>query len=364
VTPVPELSRDGLLFRPWRDDDAAAVLELACDESARTWMAALRQVDDLDGARAWIEKRRQDGRMDWAVCDPATGALAARVGLHHFDDRSRGAEIGYVVAPAYRMQGVATRAVTTATLHGFESLGLARVSLRHATGNAGSCRVATRCGFVFEGVERSAWDHGDGVLHDVHRHARLATDPPGPADDAPAPLEVPVVSAEGLVLRPWRDDDAPVYLRGVTNPEAARWRPGRPPRTVADARRMIARLHRRAVEGTTVAWAVEEHGAVVGSVGLRGVNLVDHWVNAAYWVLPEARGRGVAARALAGATAYAFERLGLHRVQLQHAVANTASCRVADKAGFALEATQRESCLLAEGFVDEHQHVRVRQERR
>jgi [ribosomal protein S5]-alanine N-acetyltransferase len=51
--------------------------------------------------------------------------------------------------------------------------------------------------------------------------------------------------------------------------------------------------------------------------------------------------------------------LGLHRVQLQHAVDNAASCRVATKAGFALEGTQRGSCLLAEGFVDEHLHARV-----
>jgi RimJ/RimL family protein N-acetyltransferase len=130
--------------------------------------------------------------------------------------------------------------------------------------------------------------------------------------------------------------------------------------TVHDARRLIARLYRRSREGHTVAWAVEEDGRVVGSVGLRGVNLVDRWVSAAYWVLPEARGNGVAPRALTAATTYAFDRLDLHRVQLQHAVENAASCRVAEKAGFALESVQRESCRLAEGFVDEHQHVRIR----
>jgi RimJ/RimL family protein N-acetyltransferase len=357
---VPELTRDGLLFRPWRDDDAGAIVELARDPATWLWMRSLRQVDDLTSALAWIDRLRGDGRVDWAVCDPATGAVTARVGLHHFDDLSRSAEIGYTVWPAHRRRGVAARAVATATNHGFERLGLARVGLMHAIDNAASCRVAARCGFAFEGVERAAWDHGDGVLHDVHRHARLATDPPGPADAAPAPLEVPVVEAEGLVLRPWRDDDAPVYLRGVTDPEAARWRPSQPPQTVDDARRLIARLHRRAVEGSTVAWAVEADGVMAGSVSLRDVNVCDRWVNAAYWVLPEARGRGVATRALAAATAYAFERLDLHRVQLQHALANTASCRVAEKAGFDLEAVQRGSCLLAEGFVDEHQHVRIR----
>ena len=38
--------------------------------------------------------------------------------------------------------------------------------------------------------------------------------------------------------------------------------------------------------------------------------------------------------------------------------ADTASCRVAAKAGFALEGTLRESNLLAEGFADTHLHAR------
>jgi RimJ/RimL family protein N-acetyltransferase len=360
VREVPEICRDGLRFRPWRDDDAAAVLALAADPTTRTWMTSLRQVHDLDEARAWLDQRRTGDRVDWAVCDPATGELVGRVGLHHFDDRSRSAEIGYAVWPAHRRSRVATRAVATATEHGFATLGLTRVTLLHATGNAASCAVATRCGYAYEGVERSALDHGDGVLHDVHRHARLSIDPPGPADAAPVPLDVPVVEADGLVLRPWHADDAAVYLRGLTDPEVARWKPLGAPMDEDDARRRIARAHRRAREGSAVTWAVEVDGVVAGSVGLCGVNLVDRWANASYWVLPEARGAGVAVRALGAATAYAFERLDLHRVQLQHAVANAASCRVAEKAGFDLEAVHRESCLLAEGFVNEHQHVKVR----
>ena len=43
----------------------------------------------------------------------------------------------------------------------------------------------------------------------------------------------------------------------------------------------------------------------------------------------------------------------------QLAVLSRACCRVAEKAGFALEGTQRGSCLLATGYVDEHLHARV-----
>ena len=68
----------------------------------------------------------------------------------------------------------------------------------------------------------------------------------------------------------------------------------------------------------------------------------------AYWVLPEHRGRGIATALCAPPprTASVEDGLGLHRLQLQHAIGNDASCRVAEKAGFALESVQRESFLL------------------
>lgn len=63
---------------------------------------------------------------------------------------------------------------------------------------------------------------------------------------------------------------------------------------------------------------------------------------AGYWTVASARGRGVASRALGAVTAWAFETLaadGLERIELLHQVDNAASCRVAEKTGFALERT-------------------------
>lgn len=355
---VPEITRAGLRLRPWRDDDAQDVLELARDPACRAWMPTLRRVEDLGGALRWIEQRREPDRVDWLVCDAATGTPAARVGLHHLDDRSRAAEIGYAVWPAMRGRGVAARAVDTATRYGFDRLGLARVTLLHALGNRPSCAVATRSGFAFEGVERSAMDHGDGVLHDLHRHARLATDPPGPCPPPPPPLEPVELRAGPLLLRPWREDDVEDVLAGLSDPLTARWT-ARPVPDLCAARSWLAGRAERWATGAAATWAVVEAGRVVGSMGLRELNRVDAFAVASYWTMPQARGRGVAGRALARAATYAFDVLGLHRVELAHAVANTGSCRVAEKTGFRLEGTLRGSNRLAEGFVDEHLHARL-----
>ena len=52
-----------------------------------------------------------------------------------------------------------------------------RLELFHAVENAGSCRVAESAGLRLEGVHRSSYRYGDGLLHDEHCHARLADDP-------------------------------------------------------------------------------------------------------------------------------------------------------------------------------------------
>lgn len=52
--------------------------------------------------------------------------------------------------------------------------------------------------------------------------------------------------------------------------------------------------------------------------------------------------------------------LGLQRLRLTHSVENPASCRVAERAGFALEGTMRSALLHEDGWHDEHLHARVR----
>jgi RimJ/RimL family protein N-acetyltransferase len=59
-----------------------------------------------------------------------------------------------------------------------------------------------------------------------------------------------------------------------------------------------------------------------------------------YAVSPWARGRGVATEALDALTSWAFAE-GLQRVSLLIAVSNTASSRVAEKAGYTLEGVLR-----------------------
>lgn len=172
----------------------------------------------------------------------------------------------------------------------------------------------------------------------------------------------------GLLLRPWRPDaevDLDAYLRGLSDPEFHRWNtPLILVKDLADARVSLRARSERVSRGTEAAFCVtdEETGAILGSVGISNINDTMRVALVGYWTLPEARGRGVAGRALALASDWAFRYRGLHRLELGHALGHDVSCRIAERIGFRYEGTLRDA-MFAEGrhdaFRDVHLHGRL-----
>lgn len=99
---------------------------------------------------------------------------------------------------------------------------------------------------------------------------------------------------------------------------------------------------------------------MLGRIALGSLNLDDGVAECGYWVLPTARGAGVAPRALTAVTAWALAEAGFHRLHLSHSTRNEASCRVAIKAGFPLEGTKRSEAIHSDGRHDMHLHARIR----
>ena len=179
-------------------------------------------------------------------------------------------------------------------------------------------------------------------------------------DDLPA--VAPVLHADGLLLRPWTDADADEVLAMSTDPDARRWSPSM--RTIhdrADALGWIAGRLRRRTD-----WAAQDiaTGRLAGRVGLHHHDTDDEACEIGYGVVPAFRRRGVAGRLIEAALAYAFapppQGLGRHRVNLQHFVGNTASCRVAWAHGFVVEGQARAAVPDGHGGYDDmHLHARL-----
>jgi RimJ/RimL family protein N-acetyltransferase len=136
-------------------------------------------------------------------------------------------------------------------------------------------------------------------------------------------------------------EDVSAVTEACRDAEIARWLAFVPqPYTADDARLYILECIDAPDDRWPFAIAEPGSGGAIGSIDMRVTRLGTGHIG--YWMAPETRGRGLATSALRTLTRWAIEDLGLGRVELATDPDNTASQRVAEKAGF-----QREGVLRA-----------------
>ena len=97
----------------------------------------------------------------------------------------------------------------------------------------------------------------------------------------------------------------------------------------------------RTGEAAEFAIADAKTDAFLGSVMLHGFRWQAEQAEIGYWVLPDARGRGVAARAVGLITRWAVGDLGLSRIEAYVPVDNEASLRTIERSGYTQEGVAR-----------------------
>jgi RimJ/RimL family protein N-acetyltransferase len=174
----------------------------------------------------------------------------------------------------------------------------------------------------------------------------------GPRSGPPAVYALTVELRDDLlVLRRFTGEDAPAIAAACADPDIGRFIPGIPdPYTDADARSYLLKAGADWQDGTRRAFAVvdAESGRLLGAVdvGLGDVGSIG------YWTTPDARGRGVATRALQLLSRWALVEGGVERLELMTHPENHASQRVAEKAGFVREGVLRSHLRFSEGRRD------------
>jgi [ribosomal protein S5]-alanine N-acetyltransferase len=176
--PSPPLADDEVRLVPLTPAYAEAVTPLVHDEDVRlhtrvpteptpgfaaTWLGTYEQ-GWRDESRAGFAIESHDGEFLGL-------GLFVRIELE-----ARQGEIGYVVGPAARGRGVATRTLRILTDWGFGELRLERIELWIDVTNPASEVVAERAGYQREGVLRSYWFKED-LRRDFGVWSRLRSDP-------------------------------------------------------------------------------------------------------------------------------------------------------------------------------------------
>jgi RimJ/RimL family protein N-acetyltransferase len=179
---APVITGRQVVLRPWADDDAPRVVEACNDPDSRRWLPNLPSPYTLGDAQWYIRSREEEHASGtavyWCVADPVDDRCLASVGLMGLAGPSPRNEIGYWAHPDARGRGVVTEAVRLALRHAVVpvldgGLGLQRITLRAATGNVASNRVAQRAGFTAVGLARHVDAHDDGTFDDLRLYDAL-----------------------------------------------------------------------------------------------------------------------------------------------------------------------------------------------
>ena len=136
---------------------------------------------------------------------------------------------------------------------------------------------------------------------------------------------------DGVIrLRCWADGDAAWYADRVRDPAIQRFTTDPPTLDAAQVLAAIIRLRdAKDAEGFVIVDAVT--GTRLGNIAVKHDGRVGE---VSYWLAAEARGRGTATRALTLFTAWLFRIIGLAELRLHAHLDNTASQRVALRAGY------------------------------
>ena len=157
--PVPPLSDDVVLLRPWRETDVPGKVAAFSDPVMQRFSWRTARYTDVEARKSLAEQegaRARGEELNFALAEPDDhNVVLGGESLHDVRLDQGRASVGYWLAPTARGRGVATHSVRLLARWAFAELGLARLELTCGPDNQASQRVAERCGFTREGLLRS-----------------------------------------------------------------------------------------------------------------------------------------------------------------------------------------------------------------
>lgn len=154
---MPTLTTARLILRPMRVGDCYDMFEYASRRDVTeflTW-SPHRDVEYTKTYLSYIANHYKLGDFyDWALELKSEGKMIGTCGFTRFAFSHDSAELGYVVNPVYRGNGLAPEALCAVMRFGFDELGLNRLESKFIVGNDASRRVMEKVGMQFEGIMR------------------------------------------------------------------------------------------------------------------------------------------------------------------------------------------------------------------
>jgi RimJ/RimL family protein N-acetyltransferase len=163
----PTLTGEKVVLRPFRDGDLPAIRAVLLDPEARMLTGSVHNASEARSPEPAVEEallldwygncNDQPDRLDLAVVDKMTCECVGEAVLNQWDPGNESCNFRIFIGPNGRDRGLGTEATRLIVGHGFERLGLHRISLEVYAFNPRARRAYEKVGFRVEGVLRESF---------------------------------------------------------------------------------------------------------------------------------------------------------------------------------------------------------------
>jgi len=164
----------------------------------------------------------------------------------------------------------------------------------------------------------------------------------------------PTLETDRLILRTLETDDAKELFEYAKEPNVARYLTWVPHNSICDTFEYIKRVSDKIKNDEAGEWGIQlkETGKFIGSIGFVSYDQNSSCGELGYVIAEEYWGRGIMTEAISRLIQFAFENMGLQRVEAVHYPENPASGRAMQKAGMLYEGLLRSKAFAKGKYWD------------
>lgn len=169
----------------------------------------------------------------------------------------------------------------------------------------------------------------------------------------------PTLETERLILRRLAPDDAQDIFAYASDADVTEYVLWPTHKTTEDSRAFISFTLERYEKDLAGDWGVvlKENGRLIGTVGFRWADMDNRSGEIGYVLAKQYWGQGIIPEAAGRVLKFAFEEMGLNRIECYHLLPNEKSGRVMQKLGMTYEGTAREETFAKGRFWDVKQYA-------
>jgi ribosomal-protein-alanine N-acetyltransferase len=174
----------------------------------------------------------------------------------------------------------------------------------------------------------------------------------------------PTLESDRLILRKLALSDADDIFAYASDPEVTKYMLWDTHTAVDDSRRFISTKLKQYEKDETGEWGItlKENGKLVGAMGIASVDMDHEKAEIGYVLARPYWGKGIVPEAVERLLKFAYEEMGLNRIECWHFLPNENSGRVMQKVGMTFEGIARERYFVKGRYWDAGQYAILRKD--